>query len=55
MALKDAANDVDNAIALEGYKGMSFENAFGGALIFHAASLFKRSGGRGSCGHRRAV
>ena len=34
MALKDAANDVDNAITGEGYKGMSFENAFGGALSF---------------------
>ena len=34
MALKDAANDVDNAIAREGYKGMSFENAFSGALSF---------------------
>lgn len=34
MALKDAANDVDNAITGESYKGMSFENAFGGALSF---------------------
>ncbi|MDO7551152.1 MAG: arginase family protein, partial [Planktomarina temperata] len=34
MALKDAANDVDNAITRVGYKGMSFENAFGGALSF---------------------
>jgi agmatinase len=34
MALKDAANDVDNATARAGYKGMSFENAFGGALSF---------------------
>ncbi|PTX55905.1 agmatinase [Litoreibacter ponti] len=34
MALKDAANDVDNAITRDGFKGMSFENAFGGALSF---------------------
>ena len=34
MALKDAANDVDNAITRVSYKGMSFENAFGGALSF---------------------
>ena len=34
MALQDAANDVDDAIMREGYKGMSFENAFSGALSF---------------------
>ena len=34
MALSDAANDVDNAITRKGYKGMSFENAFGGVLSF---------------------
>ncbi|MEM7295527.1 MAG: agmatinase [Pseudomonadota bacterium] len=34
MALKDAASDVDNALTREGYRGASFENAFGGALSF---------------------
>ena len=34
MALSDAANDVDNALTRQGYKGMAYENAFGGALSF---------------------
>ncbi|GFE66840.1 agmatinase [Litoreibacter roseus] len=34
MALKDAANDVDNALIRDGYRGLSYENAFGGALSF---------------------
>lgn len=34
MALSDAANDVDNALTRKGFKGMSYENAFGGALSF---------------------
>ncbi|WP_147124636.1 agmatinase [Shimia ponticola] len=34
MALKDAANDVDNALTRDGYRGHSFENAFGGVLSF---------------------
>ena len=34
MALNDAANDVDSAVTRKGYKGASFENAFGGALSF---------------------
>lgn len=34
MALKDAANDVDNALTRDGFRGHSFENAFGGALSF---------------------
>lgn len=34
MALSDAANDVDNALTRDGFKGMSYENAFGGALSF---------------------
>ena len=34
MALSDAANDVDNALTRKGFKGHSFENAFGGALSF---------------------
>lgn len=34
MALKDAANDVDNAFTRDGFKGQSYENAFGGALSF---------------------
>lgn len=34
MALKDAANDVDNAITRDGYRGLSFENAFAGVTSF---------------------
>ncbi|MEL6608743.1 MAG: agmatinase [Pseudomonadota bacterium] len=34
MALSDAANDADNAITRQGYRGQSFENAFGGVLSF---------------------
>jgi agmatinase len=34
MALKDAASDVDNALTRDGFRGHSFENAFGGALSF---------------------
>lgn len=34
MALKDAKDDVDNALTRDGFKGHSFENAFGGALSF---------------------
>ena len=34
MALTDAANDVDNALTRDGFRGHSFENAFGGALSF---------------------
>ena len=34
MALSDAANDVDNALTRDGFRGHSFENAFGGALSF---------------------
>jgi agmatinase len=34
MALSDAANDVDNALTREGFKGHSYENAFSGALSF---------------------
>ena len=34
MALNDAANEVDRAFTREGNKGMSYENAFGGALSF---------------------
>ncbi len=34
MALSDAASDVDNALTRKGFKGMSYENAFGGALSF---------------------
>lgn len=34
MALSDAGNDVDNALTREGFRGHSFENAFGGALSF---------------------
>ena len=34
MALSNAANDVDNALTREGYKGMSYENAFGGVTSF---------------------
>ncbi|EPX79012.1 agmatinase [Litoreibacter arenae] len=34
MALTDAANDVDSAFTRKGYKGASFENAFGGATSF---------------------
>ncbi|MGB0798602.1 MAG: arginase family protein, partial [Planktomarina sp.] len=34
MALSDAAHDVDNAITREGYRGMSYENAFAGVLSF---------------------
>ena len=34
MALNDAASDVDSAISRKGYKGTSFENAFGGVMSF---------------------
>lgn len=34
MALSDAAKDVDNALTRDGFRGHSFENAFGGALSF---------------------
>ena len=34
MALSDAAEDVDNALTRDGFRGLSFENAFGGALSF---------------------
>ncbi|MEM7471115.1 MAG: agmatinase [Pseudomonadota bacterium] len=34
MALTDAASDVDTAVTRDGQRGMSFENAFGGALSF---------------------
>jgi len=34
MALKDAATHVDDGFTREGYRGMAFENAFGGALSF---------------------
>jgi len=34
MALKDASSEVDDAIVREGFKGQSFENAFGGVLSF---------------------
>lgn len=34
MALKDSATDVDNALTREGYRGLSFENAFGGVTSF---------------------
>lgn len=34
MALSDAAQDVDNAITRDGYRGQSYENAFGGVLSF---------------------
>lgn len=34
MALEDAKNDVDTALTRDGFKGHSFENAFGGALSF---------------------
>ncbi len=34
MALSDAANDVDNALTRKGFRGMSYENAFGGVLSF---------------------
>ena len=34
MSLEDAANQVDAAITREGYKGLAFENAFGGVPSF---------------------
>ncbi len=34
MALKDADNQVDDAFVRDGFKGQSYENAFGGALSF---------------------
>ena len=34
MALKDSATDVDNALTRDGYRGLSFENAFGGVTSF---------------------
>lgn len=34
MALSDSAHDVDNAITRQGYRGMSFENAFAGVTSF---------------------
>jgi agmatinase len=34
MALEDAKNEVDNAFARPGTRGLSFENAFGGATSF---------------------
>lgn len=34
MAVKDSATDVDNAITRKGYRGLSFENAFGGVPSF---------------------
>ncbi|MEM9582034.1 MAG: agmatinase [Pseudomonadota bacterium] len=34
MALKDSATDVDTALTREGFRGLSSENAFGGALSF---------------------
>lgn len=34
MALEDAKNEVDNAFARPGPRGLSFENAFGGATSF---------------------
>lgn len=34
MALNDSATDVDDAVTRDGFKGYSFENAFGGALSF---------------------
>jgi agmatinase len=34
MALKDVETNVDDAFTRDGYRGMAFENAFGGALSF---------------------
>ncbi len=34
MALEDAAEQVDTAITREGFKGLSFENTFGGVRSF---------------------
>ena len=34
MALSDADNDVDGAFTRQGFRGQSYENAFGGALSF---------------------
>jgi len=34
MALSDAENDVDGAFTRQGFRGQSFENAFGGATSF---------------------
>ncbi len=34
MALSDAENDADNALTRDGFRGHSFENAFGGVLSF---------------------
>ena len=45
MALSNAANDVDNALTREGYKGMSYENAFGGVTSFMRRTYTKDLGG----------
>lgn len=41
MALSDASNDVDNAVTRKGYRGLSFENAFGGVTSFMRRSYSK--------------
>ena len=41
MALEDAKKQVDTAITREGYKGLSFENTFGGVTSFLRRTLTK--------------
>ncbi len=41
MALEDASKQVDTAITREGFRGLSFENTFGGVTSFLRRTLTK--------------